>query len=553
MADYSLTDYTSEDPSAQSYSGTDGSGYYGLDLSSSGMGLTYDGIGAGGSGSLWDTYAKEPSFFEEMGGLKGIGNLVLGGLGLYGQYQGQQDRMDLANKQLGMSDEQFAKNLELQREQLALQRELGLGNLGISQGQLDLQNNQFALSQGIDEMASKALGMQLLVNRGRMSPEQVNPWLNFMHSGRSQMFGQNSPISNAFNTNPFEGFTLGTAVSHAGPGRLLNSIQSGNPDIAQQFGSGDRRTDTGLKFMADGGIYSSAVERMAHNRIKGNQPPKAPMLRQPMQQNLRAPMPAPGSMPTMPPLPNSMALPTLPSRQAAQRQTAPLPGLPQGITDGPARTATMPRQQSVPMMPAIPQGITGGQARVAARPQKPGAAQQNALAAGQQSVPMMPAIPQGLQQGPATLRVAPPTRQRAQLGPDVMAMLQEQRFGVVPQNPMMWGQFFGGGAVQYPMMQGQRFAKGGAPRGGLGMMGSHQGLVLGETGGQEDAVNARIADGEYIFDADTVSALGDGNTIAGAKKLDAMREEIRRHKRSAPASKIPPKAKNAKSYMNGGA
>lgn len=440
-------------------------------------------------------YSPEQSLFQEMGGLKGIGNLVLGGLGLYGQYQGQQDRMDLANKQLGMSDEQFAKNLELQREELALRRELGLGNLGISQGQLDLQNNQFALGQGIDEMASKALGMQLLVNRGRMSPEQVNPWLNFMHTGRSQMFGQNSPISNAFKTNPFEGFTLGTAVSHAGPGRLLNGIQSGNPDVKQQFGSGDRRTDTGLKFMASGGIYSSAVERAPTNRAKGNQPPSAPQVRASFQ-GLQRQM-QPGMMPNVP-------APAVPNA---------LPAMQQQRTMQPTLPVQQPTQQIMQTQAQMTNQLRGQ--------------------------PTLPGIPQGIQQGAAMPRVAPPTRQRAQLGPDVMAMLQEQRFG--------------GGAAQNPMMQGQRFAKGGAPRGGLGMMGSHQGLVLGETGGQEDAVNARIADGEYIFDADTVSALGDGNTIAGAKKLDAMREEIRRHKRSAPASKIPPKAKNAKSYMKGGA
>lgn len=453
-------------------------------------------------------YSPEPSLFQEMGGLKGIGNLVLGGLGLYGQYQGQQDRMDLANKQLGMSDAQFAKNLELQREQLALQRKLGLGNLGVSQGQLDLQNNQFALGQGIDEMASKALGMQLLVNRGRMSPEQVNPWLNFMYTGRSQMFGQNSPISNAFKTNPFEGFTLGTAVSHAGRGRLLNGIQSGNPDIKQQFGSGDRRTDTGLKFMASGGIYSSAVERAPTNRAKGNQPPSAPQVRASFQGLQRQAQP--GMMPNAPAPVVPNALPTM-----QQRTMQP----------------TLPVQQRTmqPTLPGIPQGIQSAPGRVPTRPL-------NAMQAQMQSI--LSAIPQGIQQDHTMPRVAPPTRQRAQLGPDVMAMLQEQRFG--------------GGMPQNPMMQGQRFAKGGAPRGGLGMVGSHQGLVLGETGGQEDAVNARIADGEYIFDADTVAALGDGNTIAGAKKLDVMREEIRKHKRSAPASKIPPKAKNTKAYMKGG-
>lgn len=77
-------------------------------------------------------------------------------------------------------------------------------------------------------------------------------------------------------------------------------------------------------------------------------------------------------------------------------------------------------------------------------------------------------------------------------------------------------------------------------------------LVQGGTGGQDDAVNARLSDGEYVFDADAVAALGDGNTEAGAAKLDKMRENIRAHKRSASPKKIPPKAKSPEQYLRGG-
>lgn len=85
-------------------------------------------------------------------------------------------------------------------------------------------------------------------------------------------------------------------------------------------------------------------------------------------------------------------------------------------------------------------------------------------------------------------------------------------------------------------------------RGGLGRV---QGLLAGGSPGQEDGVNARLSHGEYVFDADTVAALGDGNTEAGAAELDRMREAIRRHKRSAPASKIPPPSKGALAYLKG--
>lgn len=81
--------------------------------------------------------------------------------------------------------------------------------------------------------------------------------------------------------------------------------------------------------------------------------------------------------------------------------------------------------------------------------------------------------------------------------------------------------------------------------------GDVEGLLAGDSPGQADDVNASLSHGEYVFDADTVAALGDGNTEAGARELDRMREAIRQHKRSAPASKIPPPSKGALGYLKG--
>jgi hypothetical protein len=61
-----------------------------------------------------------------------------------------------------------------------------------------------------------------------------------------------------------------------------------------------------------------------------------------------------------------------------------------------------------------------------------------------------------------------------------------------------------------------------------------------------------LADGEYVFDADTVAQLGNGSSDAGAKVLDKMREALRAHKRSAPVHKIPPKAKSPLEYIKQG-
>jgi len=94
-----------------------------------------------------------------------------------------------------------------------------------------------------------------------------------------------------------------------------------------------------------------------------------------------------------------------------------------------------------------------------------------------------------------------------------------------------------GGDVGMPNIAGK-------PQGALG-------LLRGRTMGQADQVPINAAHGEYVMDADTVSALGDGNTDAGAVRLDKMRENIRAHKRSAPPTKIPPKAKEPIAYLKG--
>jgi hypothetical protein len=71
-----------------------------------------------------------------------------------------------------------------------------------------------------------------------------------------------------------------------------------------------------------------------------------------------------------------------------------------------------------------------------------------------------------------------------------------------------------------------------------------------DTGGGKP-VPAKIADGEYVFPAGFVTALGGGDNKAGAKILDGLREKLREHKRSAPTSKIPPKAKSPLDYIKG--
>jgi hypothetical protein len=77
-----------------------------------------------------------------------------------------------------------------------------------------------------------------------------------------------------------------------------------------------------------------------------------------------------------------------------------------------------------------------------------------------------------------------------------------------------------------------------------------RGFAVGGPGtGQSDDIPTMLSDGEYVIDADTVAALGDGSSKAGAEILDKFRQEIRSHKRSAPTDRIPPKAKNPLAYL----
>ncbi|BBB57991.1 hypothetical protein MPCS_02002 (plasmid) [Candidatus Megaera polyxenophila] len=76
------------------------------------------------------------------------------------------------------------------------------------------------------------------------------------------------------------------------------------------------------------------------------------------------------------------------------------------------------------------------------------------------------------------------------------------------------------------------------------------GYLSGDGGGQDDLIDARLSDGEYVFDASTVSDLGDGNNAAGARKLDGFRENIRKHKRGGKVN-LPPRSKSLESYLRG--
>jgi hypothetical protein len=84
-----------------------------------------------------------------------------------------------------------------------------------------------------------------------------------------------------------------------------------------------------------------------------------------------------------------------------------------------------------------------------------------------------------------------------------------------------------GGALSHAMMA-RRLASGGRP------VSTADGVhyLHGGEGGQDDTEPARLSDGEFVMDATTVSKLGDGNSNAGARKMNEIRHLIANDARS---------------------
>ena len=77
--------------------------------------------------------------------------------------------------------------------------------------------------------------------------------------------------------------------------------------------------------------------------------------------------------------------------------------------------------------------------------------------------------------------------------------------------------------------------------------------VQGGGTGRSDSIPAKLSDGEYVMDAETVALLGDGSSKAGAQKLDQFRANIRKQKGQALAKgKFSPDAHDPSQYLMGG-
>jgi hypothetical protein len=91
------------------------------------------------------------------------------------------------------------------------------------------------------------------------------------------------------------------------------------------------------------------------------------------------------------------------------------------------------------------------------------------------------------------------------------------------------------------------------PLKGGGSVTRNQFAVQGPGTGRSDSIPASLSDGEYVMDAETVALLGDGSSKAGAKKLDAMRGNLRKAKgRNLVKGRFSVNAKAPEAYLSGG-
>lgn len=120
--------------------------------------------------------------------------------------------------------------------------------------------------------------------------------------------------------------------------------------------------------------------------------------------------------------------------------------------------------------------------------------------------------------------------------------------GSIPGMPMMKA-----GGMASPLMAAGGGALDVVHHSGKKRLDFRQGAAVSGPGdGQSDDIPAMLADGEFVFPADVVAALGNGSTKAGSDKLYKMMHEIRAYHRSAKPKDLPPPAKKSPlDYLKG--
>lgn len=101
-----------------------------------------------------------------------------------------------------------------------------------------------------------------------------------------------------------------------------------------------------------------------------------------------------------------------------------------------------------------------------------------------------------------------------------------------------------------PSRQGTPRAIGGPTQPAAAAGGALSGPVSGPGGARDDMVEARLSPGEHVLDTEFVDLAGDGSNDEGHRRIEGMKERLRRHKGGALArGKISPDAMPLEQYM----
>lgn len=238
----------------------------------------------------------------------------------------------------------------------------------------------------------------------------------------------------------------------------------------------------------------------------------------------------PPQMNALAPPPQAMQMPP-PQQQAGMPMMAPYQGVPQfgPMAEGPPR-----REQQSPFGNQTFGGNTFGGNRFGGN-----------TFGGNQFGASAPNIPTPQQPGP----------QSQPDGVTRLQMLLRQRNQ--PQQTLMPGQgYYRGGALKlmrggYPDLMPLPEPPGVPVR--EPYAGGNYVEPDGQGDGRSDHVDAKLSPGEYVIDAETVAMLGNGDNDAGARALDTMRENVRKHKgKQLVRGKFSPDAKPATGYFSKG-
>jgi len=258
-------------------------------------------------------------------------------------------------------------------------------------------------------------------------------------------------------------------------------------------------------------------------------------------------------------LPSDQVTGSLPSAQQVMPEivvedqkpaTTPLPPIPAGewisgydLPSGDTQTSPAPTPATVPVTTTVPvSGLHTAPANAGGTSGTPSGSSGSSQKATDVSQYVNP-IPAYLQ--PTLLSTGQPSQ------------VSSLWAGLDPKLANILTQRFAHGGSIHPQLMKVLQERGGdlvpGPENRLYMRHAKRGFAVEGPGtGQSDDIPTMLADSEYVIDADTVAALGDGSSKAGAEVLDKMRMAIRKHKRSAPIDKIPPKAKSPLEYIKEG-